>query len=54
LYLSFAHSSQSFSSGFSGHPFYKIILAAVNVDREAYNRAIDLGIDIVCGNVIDF
>jgi post-segregation antitoxin (ccd killing protein) len=32
----------------------KIILVAVNVDREAYKRAIDLGIDVVCGNVIDF
>jgi len=32
----------------------KIILVAVNVDREAYNRAIDLGIDVICGNVIDF
>jgi hypothetical protein len=32
----------------------KIILVAVNVDREAYSRAIDLGIDVVCGNVIDF
>jgi RecB family endonuclease NucS len=25
----------------------KIILVAVNVDREAYNRAIDLGIDVI-------
>jgi hypothetical protein len=32
----------------------KIILVAVNVDREAYNRAMDLGIDVICGNVIDF
>jgi hypothetical protein len=32
----------------------KIILVAVNVDREGYNRAIDLGIDVICGNVIDF
>jgi len=32
----------------------KIILVAMNVDREAYNRAIDLGIDVICENVIDF
>ena len=29
------------------------ILVAVNVDKEAYERALELGIDVLCGNIID-
>ncbi len=31
----------------------RIYMVAVNVDREAYERARELGIRVVCGNVID-
>ncbi len=31
----------------------KIILVSVNVDREAYDRAKELGIDVICGHVIE-
>ncbi|MGC8932748.1 MAG: PD-(D/E)XK nuclease family protein [Candidatus Methanodesulfokora sp.] len=31
----------------------KVFLVAVNVDREAYERALELGAEVVCGNVID-
>ena len=31
----------------------KIILVSVNVDREAYDRAEELGIEVICGHVIE-
>lgn len=31
----------------------EMILVTVNVDREAYDRAKELGIEVICGNVID-
>jgi len=31
----------------------RTILVAVNVDREAYERAGELGVEVVCGHVID-
>ena len=31
----------------------KVFLVAVNVDKEAYDRAGELGIEVICGNVIE-
>ena len=31
----------------------KVFLVAVNVDKEAYERAIELGIEVLCGKVIE-
>jgi len=31
----------------------KVFLVAINVDKEAYERALELGIDVVCGHVIE-
>ncbi|PLJ78552.1 MAG: hypothetical protein B7L53_00975 [Thermofilum sp. NZ13] len=36
-----------------GKQVARTILVAVNVDREAYERAGELGIEVVCGHVID-
>jgi len=31
----------------------KVFLVAINVDREAYERALELGIEVIAGNVVD-
>ncbi len=36
-----------------GRKVDKTMILAVNVDREAYERAEELGIDVICGHVID-
>ncbi len=36
-----------------GRKVDRIMIVAVNVDRDAYDRAEELGIDVICGNVID-
>ncbi len=34
-------------------PIDKLILVAVNIDKEAYKRAKELGIDVIYGHVLD-
>ena len=42
-----------FVEKFMGRQADRVLIVAVNVDKEAYERAEEMGIDVICGHVID-